>query len=148
MGQEVDFENSRPGRGATLESSRRVHPDDHLELAASTRTQWLHVDDSAGVSQPLFTARVARLRGTYTFTARASCASSASTWTTNRDPTLYLSPVAAHSGASGSALFAYKLNWQSVMFLGYGDDRELSELNRLEQTDRYFFVKMCYAFQR
>ncbi len=54
-----------------------------------------------------------------------------------------------HSGTySGSALFAYKLNWQSVMYVGYGDDRDLSELNRLEQTDRSFFVKMSYAFQR
>ena len=34
------------------------------------------------------------------------------------------------------------------MYVGYGDDRELSELNRLEQTDRSFFVKMSYAFQR
>ena len=28
---------------------------------------------------------------------------------------------------SGSALLAYKLNWQSVMFVGYGDDRELTD---------------------
>jgi hypothetical protein len=34
------------------------------------------------------------------------------------------------------------------MYVGYGDDRELSELNRLEKADRSFFVKMSYAFQR
>ncbi len=49
---------------------------------------------------------------------------------------------------SGSALFTYKLNWQSVLFVGYGDDRELSDLNRLEKSDRQFFVKISYAFQR
>jgi len=48
----------------------------------------------------------------------------------------------------GSALFAYKLNWQSVMFVGYGDDRELSDQRRLEHLDRQFFVKLSYAFQR
>ena len=137
VGQEVDFENSRPGRGATLNLTATFNPTIHLELAAVDSHQWLHVDDSAGVSQPLFTARVARLRGTYTFTARLFVRLIGQYVSTDRDPTLYLSPVAEHSGAySGSALFAYKLNWQSVMYVGYGDDRELSELNRLEQTDR------------
>jgi hypothetical protein len=35
-----------------------------------------------------------------------------------------------------------------VLFVGYGDDRELSVDNRLERADRQFFVKMSYAFQR
>ena len=47
-----------------------------------------------------------------------------------------------------SALFAYKLNWQSVLFVGYGDDRERSDLDRLEPSSRQFFVKVSYAFQR
>ena len=49
---------------------------------------------------------------------------------------------------SGSALFAYKLNWQSVLFLGYGDDRVLDERSHLQQTGRQLFVKVSYAFQR
>ncbi len=62
---------------------------------------------------------------------------------------MYLSPVSPADGTfSGTALFAYKLNWQSVLFVGYGDDRELSDLNRLEPADRQFFVKLSYAFQR
>jgi hypothetical protein len=68
---------------------------------------------------------------------------------TTRDPSLYVDSVAAKSGSlSGSALLAYKLNWQSVMFVGYGDERELSDANRLEPLDRQFFVKLSYAFQR
>jgi hypothetical protein len=49
---------------------------------------------------------------------------------------------------SGSVLLAYKINWQSVLFVGYGDDRELSEQHELERVARQFFVKMSYAFQR
>lgn len=57
--------------------------------------------------------------------------------------------VRDRSGAfSASALFAYKLNWQSVLFLGYGDDRELSEEHELEKVNRQFFAKLSYAFQR
>jgi hypothetical protein len=48
----------------------------------------------------------------------------------------------------GSVLFAYKVNWQSVVFLGYGDNRILSDGNRLEKADRQFFIKVSYAFQR
>ena len=68
---------------------------------------------------------------------------------TTRDPALFSGSVAARSGElSGSALLAYKLNWQSVLFVGYGDDRELSDARRLEPVDRQFFVKLSYAFQR
>jgi hypothetical protein len=149
VGQEVDFENSRPGRGATLNLTATINPTIHLELAAVDSHQWLHVDDAEGVSRPLFTSSVARLRGTYTFTARLFVRVIGQYVATDRDPELYLSPVPEHSGSySGSALFAYKLNWQSVMYIGYGDDRDLSEFNRLEKTDRSFFVKMSYAFQR
>jgi hypothetical protein len=56
---------------------------------------------------------------------------------TTRDPSLYVRSISAKSGSfSGSALLAYKLNWQSVMFVGYGDDRTLSDQDRLEQQDR------------
>jgi serine/threonine protein kinase len=43
---------------------------------------------------------------------------------------------------------ANKINWQSVLFLGYGDDRELSAERRLEHVDRQVFVKLSHAFQR
>jgi hypothetical protein len=107
------------------------------------------VDDPAGQGRRLFNARVSRARGTYTFTARSFVRVIAQYVSTHRDPSLYLSSTSPANGTlSGSALLAYKLNWQSVLFLGYGDDRELSDLNRLERSDRQFFVKMSYAFQK
>ena len=45
-------------------------------------------------------------------------------------------------------LFAYKLNWQTVLFLGYGDEREPNERDQLEPISRSLFVKVSYAFQR
>ena len=41
------------GRGATLNLTATFNPTIHLELAAVDSHQWLHVDDSAGVSQPV-----------------------------------------------------------------------------------------------
>jgi hypothetical protein len=44
-------------------------------------------------------------------------------------------------------LFAYKLNWQSVLFLGYGDNRALDENEDLQRAGRQIFLKLSYAFQ-
>ena len=48
---------------------------------------------------------------------------------------------------NGSALFAYKLNWQTVLFLGYGDDRELLANGTYTRSGRQLFLKVSYAFQ-
>jgi Domain of unknown function (DUF5916) len=148
-GQEIDFANSRPGHGTTLNLSGRINPTQHLEVALVQNQSWLDVDDAAGTSARLFTARVSRIRATYTFTARMFVRGITQYVTTDRDPSLYLSPVPEKSAAfSGSLLLAYKLNWQSVMFVGYGDDRELTDANQLAPLDRQFFVKLSYALQR
>jgi hypothetical protein len=58
--------------------------------------------------------------------------------------------VAPKSAAfSASALFAYKLNWQTVLYVGYGDDRTFSaDSDALEQSGRQAFAKVSYAWQR
>ena len=149
LGQEIDFDNARPGHGTTINFSARLNPTQHLELALVQNTRWLNVDNPVDVSQRLFTANVSRIRATYTFTSKLFVRGIAQYVSTDRDPSLYLDPVTARSGDfSGSALLAYKVNWQSVLFIGYGDDRELTDQERLAPLDRQFFVKISYAFQR
>ena len=148
LGEEIDFANSRPGHGATVNVNARINATDHLELALVQNQQRLSID-SAGVRDRLFTANVSRVRATYTFTARTFARIIGQYVSTSRDPALYVFRVSPRSGTfSGSALIAYKINWQSVLFVGYGDDRELSERHELEPASRQFFMKMSYAFQR
>ena len=67
---------------------------------------------------------------------------------TERDPSLYRFPVSRKDGFfDGSALFSYKLNWQTVLFLGYGDNRSLRGNGDLVASGRQFFLKVSYAFQ-
>ena len=67
----------------------------------------------------------------------------------SRSQSVYRSAPPPKSGTvSGQVLLSYKLNWQSVMFIGYGDDRMLSTQDRFEKVDRQFFVKLSYALQR
>jgi len=148
VGEEIDFENRRPARGATLNLSATLQPTDHLQVALVENERSLETNaPAAGVR--LLTQRVSRVRATYTFTSHLFTRVIAQYVDTRRDPSLFVSLVAARSASfNGSALLAYKINWQSVMFVGYGDDRELSDVERLEKLDRQFFVKLSYAFQR
>ena len=149
VGQDVDFINVRAGRGGTVNLNATLNGTDHLAFNLIANTTWLHVDDHAGVTRPLFTARVERLRANYTFTARSFVRLIGQYVSTDRDPALFLSPSHAHDGFfSGSALFAYKINWQSVMFFGYGDDRSLDDQRHLQKFDHQIFVKLSYAIQR
>lgn len=104
---------------------------------------WQNVDVPAGAGARLFAQSVTRVKGTYTLASRLFVRVIGQYVGTSREPSLFVSIVPARSGAfSGSALFSYKLNWQSVMFVGYGDDRELSDARRLERVGRQFFVKL------
>jgi hypothetical protein len=148
-GQQIDFANARPGTGTTENITAMLNPTNHLTLMLTEDKSLVNVDDATGVSRQLFIARVSRVRGTYTFTSRMFVRGTAQYVSTNRDTSLYAFPTAAKSGTvSGQVLLSYKLNWQSVMFIGYGDDRMLSNQDRFEKVDRQFFVKFSYAVQR
>ncbi|MEZ5330919.1 MAG: DUF5916 domain-containing protein [Thermoanaerobaculia bacterium] len=149
FGEEVDFANDRLGDGATIGLRAIFRPTDHLELDLRGTRRWLDVDTDEGLSGRLFTADVARLRGVYTFNARSWLRLVTQWVETERDPALYLDEVEDHSGGlAGSLVFAYKLNWQTVAFLGFSDNREIDELDDLQESGRQIFLKLSYAFQR
>ncbi len=151
LGDEVDFEEARLGTGARVEANVTIRPTDRIELRLLANRRWLDLDLDDGRGGRLFDARISRLRGVYTWSARSWLRLIAQYVETERDPTLYADPddVDRKSGFfSGSAVFAYKLNWQTVLFLGYGDDRELSDADQLEPAARQLFLKVSYAFQR
>jgi hypothetical protein len=148
-GQEIDFVHGRPGTGTTLNLSATLNPTNHLNLQINQDQSWVNVDDAFGTSRQLFMARVSRVRGTYTFTSRLFIRATAQYVSTRRDPSLYaFDTIAKAESLTGQVLLAYKLNWQSVMFVGYGDDRMRSPQDRFEKAGRQFFVKFSYAFQR
>jgi hypothetical protein len=157
-GDDVDFANQRPAHGIALDLQGTVRPTDHLALQLNGSRRWLDVAPGPGgvdvrgaYDARLFTAEVARVKATYTFTSRASLRLIAQRVRTERDLALYnpaLGLPRREEGVTGSALVAYKLNWQTVLFLGYSDDRALSAEDRLAPAGRVIFLKVSYAFQR
>ena len=149
IGDEVDFANTRLGRGMGVNVNLALHPTNHLEFDFQESGQWLWVDTASGERARLFAAHVSRIKGTYTLTARSFVRVITQLVSTDANPALYLTSTPETAGGfSTSALVAYKLNWQSVLFIGYGDDRTLSPQNVLQQADRQVFVKVSYALQK
>ena len=149
LGQQIDFANAREGDGGRVGLSATTRPTDHLDLQFTGDRRWLDVRAESGRHGRLFTATVARLRAAYTFSSRAFLRMIGQYTETKRDPELYTFAVSRKSGSfDGSALFSYKLNWQSVLFVGYRDSSVVNDTGDLAHSSRQFFLKVSYAFQR
>jgi hypothetical protein len=144
IGDGVDFMESRLGQGASINAGATFRRGNHFSVRLSTSWQWLDIDEGR-----VFTAQVQRARGTYNFDSRKFLRGIVEYVRTDRDPALHASPVESRDGGlTGSMLFAYKLNWQSVLFVGYGENYGLDENDAMAPTGRQLFLKLSYAFQR
>ena len=135
IGEQIDFSSGRVGHGANVQVFATIRPFDKITLEPLVTREWLNVG-----GERLYTATVERLKTTYSFSSKSLV----------RVIGQY---VTGHSGVHtgsflGSVLYSYKLNWQTVLFAGYGDDRVLTETNNLVKADRSFFFKVSYAIQR
>ncbi|HEY7409721.1 MAG TPA: DUF5916 domain-containing protein [Vicinamibacteria bacterium] len=149
VGEDIDVEGGRVGTGASVQVTASIRPDPHLTFDLVAARRWLDVPTAGGPKARLFTADVQRLKATWSFNARAFLRLIGQYLNTENDPSLYPFPVAAReAGFSGSALFSYRLNWQTALFVGYGDERGLDEAEDLRRVQRSFFVKLSYAIQR
>ncbi len=152
LGDDVDFENGRLGRGGDVTASATFRPFDRLELIFDGERQWLNVPagpSAAGTtSARLFTADVARLKATIHFGPRAYVRLLGERVRVERDPALYVDPVPARERTGlDSVLFSYKLNWQTLAYLGYEAGRSLRPSGAMELDGKQLFVKLAYAWR-
>ncbi|HUP60622.1 MAG TPA: DUF5916 domain-containing protein [Thermoanaerobaculia bacterium] len=148
IGDEVDFVKNRLGRGANVNLTATLRPTLHLQIGLTSGLRWLNIR-----SDRLFTSQIERIRATYTFNSRMFLRAIVQNSRTNSDVPLYDLPpgnIAQHSGSLATQLlFAYKLNWQTVFYMGYGDlDTVEAEAGDFIRNNRQFFAKVSYAFQR
>jgi hypothetical protein len=165
VGQDIDFFNNRVGRGARVNFSASLRPTTRLTMSSTTVVQWLNESGAtAGVEGRLFTAQVERLRAQYMFNPRMFVRAVVQNQRTSSNPLIYGVDLPLREGnLSSQFLFAYKVNWQSVLYVGYGDIRDVNEEvvqvdprnpeNRIYRrnfllSNRQLFFKLSYAFQR
>jgi hypothetical protein len=137
QGGKLDYDTGRRGRGGSLSLGASVRAGDHLAAELSARREWLDVDQARR-----FTADIGRLKLTYTLSARAFVRAIAQS--------SEVSPQAAvrNGNSALSLLLAYRLDWQTSFYLGYGDAGALDDHEHHVRQARSLFVKATYAIHR
>jgi len=143
-GDQVDFSNSQLGDQLRIEPFVDWNLNKHLLL--KLRATILDLDTKQG--EQIFDAGVYDLRLTWQFNRRSFIRLTTQYQDIDRNVDEYIDEVNANTRNMGrQLLYSYKINPQTVFFLGYSDNHfEDDELNTLEETDRTWFVKVGYAW--
>ena len=146
LGEDIDLATAQVGDGSELSLSATLRPEPHLTLEAIASVSRLSAKGaSADSGRRLFTAEVQRVKATYNASSRAFLRLIAQHTSSRR---YFRDGSSKDAGFSGSALLSYRINWQTALFVGFGDERALGETDRLERTGRQIFAKVSYSFQR
>lgn len=95
----------------------------------------------------IFTANLSQIKFVYNFSVRTFLRAIVQYLDVTRNPELYVFPVSPKTQTVFTQfLFSYKLNPQTVVFIGYSDNYLGMTSLDITQTDRTFFVKIGYAW--
>lgn len=143
-GSQIDFANSRLGDQLTIEPSVDWNVNRHLLV----KLEGTLIDFDSKEGTQVFDASVYNLRLTWQFNRRSFLRLTTQFQDIERNVDEYIDIVDARTRNMGrQLLYSYKLNPQTVFFLGYSDNHfENDELNTLEETDRTWFMKIGYAW--
>jgi hypothetical protein len=153
-GDRIDYDNSREGKRYTFDLGIEQKIGRHFTFSINHTYQRMDVD-----SKRLFDANVSNLRLIYQFNRRTFLRLNLQNVEYSRNLDNYLEENRDNFDAYtrklfSKILFSYKINPQTVFFLGYSDDYrnrnytdERGRLdNSLVQTNRTFFIKIGYAW--
>jgi Domain of unknown function (DUF5916)/Carbohydrate family 9 binding domain-like len=142
FGDALDVVNARKGTGIKVGPEVQYRAARNVELRLSHNLERVRVNAGR-----VFTANLTQGRFVYYFGTRAFARVILQYLNLDQDPALYREPVEARTRHLFSqALFSYKLNPQTVLFVGYSDNAQAAGTLALTRTDRTFFVKLGYAW--
>ncbi len=144
FGDEIDYDNTRLGFQKVLEPS--VNWNINRNLLLRVQSIFASLDTQEG--EKIFDAAVIDARITWQFNVRSFLRMTLQRSKTSKNPDVYIDPVDAESQDIGrQLLYSYKINPQTVFFLGYSDQYlDDDNLNGLTVTDRSLFMKIGYAW--
>ncbi|MCP4661836.1 MAG: carbohydrate binding family 9 domain-containing protein [bacterium] len=142
FGDEIDYLHTRAGKLVHLDPGIEYRIGRHLTLRLDHSFERLDVEGGR-----LYEANVSRLRTVYQFTRRSFLRTILQYVDYEFNPDLYTVEVASRSKHLFSqVLYSYKINPQTVLFLGYSDNHYGDQDLHLTQTDRTVFLKLGYAW--
>jgi len=143
-GDKVDFANTQLGEELGMAPFINWNVNRHLLLRLDSN--FVKLDNKSGPN--IFDAQVHDLRMTWQFSVRSFIRLTAQLQDVKRNQDEYIDAVDARTRDVGrQLLYSYKLNPQTVFFLGYSDALiEDDDLSRLTTTDRTWFMKIGYAW--
>ena len=152
FGDRVDFFHAQQAQEDFLAPGVSLDMGRHLRLSLDHAVSEYTVD--AG---PLYTAELSQLRATYQFNVRSFIRLVSIYERIERDPDNFTLPFPIKDeNLANQFLFSYKLNPQTVLFLGYSDEHlSLADLDTpvdlpngsgLRQQGRTLFLKVGYAW--
>ncbi|RMH19507.1 MAG: hypothetical protein D6701_04920, partial [Gemmatimonadetes bacterium] len=148
-GGEIDFANGREARQFRVAPNLALRAGRRIDLRLGHTYQRLNTVDG----ERIFRANLSQVRAVYNFTARSFLRAIVQVRDTDRNPGQYGFEVnRSDTSVFTQLLFSYKVNPQTVVFVGYSDnraaftDRELRDVG-LTQASRTLFVKLGYALR-
>jgi len=145
-GESIDYANAQTGRELTLRPYVEFKLGRGLSASVGHTYEQFDVDDGR-----LYAANVTFLRTVYQFTrrafVRAIVQSEAYDYESDNYPDDHPHAVDSEERTlAAQLLFSYKINPQTVFFLGYSDGHFGNQDIELTQYERTFFAKIGYAW--
>jgi hypothetical protein len=143
-GDSIDYSNARLAMGMNLLPSVEFSLGRHVNVNLQHAYQRLSLE-----GDEIFTANLSQVRLIYNFSVRMFVRVIVQYLDVARNPGLYVFPIPDKTQTVFTQfLFSYKLNPQTVLFIGYSDNYLGMTNIDITQTNRTFFVKLGYAWTK
>jgi hypothetical protein len=143
-GDTIDYSNARQAIGLDFLPSVEFSLGRHINVNLQHAYQHLSL-----AGDEIFTANLSQVKLVYNFSVRAFIRLIVQYLDVARNPDLYLFPVSDKTQTVFTQfLFSYKLNPQTVVFIGYSDNYMGMRDIDVTQINRTFYVKLGYAWTR
>jgi len=148
VGDKIDYSNNRLGQLIESTANITVFITDHLEVDFYQTYSQLEAKNSKGINDNVYVENISELRVSYQFNVHSYLKLSLIYNDIDRNPdnNLVLNSQ-KNKYLSSQLIYAYKLNPQTVFFLGYSDQSLQDDyLKTLRKEERTFFTKISYAW--